>query len=88
MFKNFKYSVAGKTGSAEARTTKKGDVANSWFVGFTPYEEAEVAIAVFIEDGASNSSAATVAKKILEAYYNTDIEHLEENMAASIYTEN
>ena len=88
MFKNFKYSVAGKTGSAEARTSKKGDVANSWFVGFTPYEEAEVAIAVFIEDGASNSEAVKAAQKILEAYYNTDIEHLEENMAASIYTEN
>lgn len=88
IFKDFKYSVAGKTGSAEARTTEKGDVANSWFVGFTPYEDAEVAIAVFIEDGASNSSAAKAGKKILEAYYNTDIaesEDLEEDMSAQIY---
>ena len=88
MFKDFKYSVAGKTGSAEASTLKKGDVANSWFVGFTPYENAEVAIAVYIEDGASNSSAAKAAKKILEAYYNTDIvesENLEEDMSAQIY---
>ena len=88
IFKDFKYSVAGKTGSAEARTTRKGDVANSWFVGFTPYENAEVAIAVFIEDGASNSSAAKAGKKILEAYYNTDIiesENLEEDMSAQRY---
>ena len=88
IFKDFKYSVAGKTGSAEARTTSKGDVANSWFVGFTPYENAEVAIAVFIEDGASNSSAAKAGKKILEAYYNTDIsefENLEEDMSAQRY---
>ena len=85
IFKNLDYSVAGKTGSAEARTTKKGDVANSWFVGFTPYENAEVAISVFIEDGASDSAAAKAAKKILEAYYNTDIEHLEEDMSAQIY---
>jgi len=88
IFKDFKYSVAGKTGSAEASTIKKGDVANSWFVGFTPYENAEVAIAVFIEDGASNSSAAKAGKKILEAYYNTDIiesEKLEEDMSAQIY---
>lgn len=87
IFEDFDYSVAGKTGSAEARTVQKGDVANSWFVGFTPYENAEVAIAVFIEDGASNSSAAKAAKKILEAYYNADIEteKLEEDMSAQIY---
>jgi len=88
VFKDFDYSVAGKTGSAEARTLEKGDVANSWFVGFTPYENAEVAIAVYIEDGASNSSAAKAAKKILQAYYNTDIlesENLEEDMSAQIY---
>ena len=88
VFKNFNYSVAGKTGSAEARTAQKGDVANSWFVGFTPYEEAEVAIAVFIEDGAENSSAAQAARKILEAYYDTNLEELEENMSAQIYGEN
>lgn len=88
IFKNFDYSVAGKTGSAEARTAEKGDVANSWFVGFTPYENAEVAIAVYIEDGASNSSAAEAGKKILEAYYNTDIselENFEEDMSAQRY---
>ena len=87
MFKDFEYSVAGKTGSAEARTLKKGDVANSWFVGFTPYEDAEVAIAVYIEDGASDSAAAKVAKKILEDYYNIniEIEKLEEDRTAQIY---
>ena len=88
IFKDFKYSVAGKTGSAEAKTQEKGEITNSWFVGFTPYEDAEVAIAVFIEDGASNSSAAKAGKKILEAYYNTDIsesENLDEDMSAQIY---
>ena len=88
IFKNCDYSVAGKTGSAEAKTREKGEITNSWFVGFTPYENAEVAIAVYIEDGASNSSAAKAGKKILEAYYNTDIsesENLEEDMSAQIY---
>lgn len=90
MFKNFKYSVAGKTGSAEARTKEKGEIANGWFVGFTPYENAEVAVAVYLEDGASNSSAAKAASQILEAYYKTDIqesENLEEDMSAEIYAE-
>lgn len=88
IFKGFDYSVAGKTGSAEAKTQEKGEITNSWFVGFTPYENAEVAIAVFIEDGAKNSSAAKAGKKILEAYYNTDIsesENLQEDMSAQIY---
>lgn len=91
VFKNFNYSVAGKTGSAQAKTKEKGEIANGWFVGFTPYENSEVAVAVFIEDGASNSSAAKAAKKILEAYYNADIqetEKLKEDMSAQIYVEN
>lgn len=91
VFKNFNYSVAGKTGSAQAKTKEKGEIANGWFVGFTPYENSEVAVVVFIEDGASNSSAAKAAKKILEAYYNADIqetEKLKEDMSAQIYVEN
>lgn len=91
IFKDFDYSVAGKTGSAQAKTKEKGEITNGWFVGFTPYENAEVAIAVFLEDGASNSAAAKAAKKILEAYYNTDIlesENLREDMSAQIYVEN
>ena len=90
IFKDFEYSVAGKTGSAQAKTKEKGDITNGWFVGFTPYENAEVAIAVFLEDGASNSTAAKAARKILEAYYNTDIDNTEdlfEDMSAHIYTE-
>jgi len=88
VFKDFDYSVAGKTGSAQAKTQEKGEITNSWFVGFTPYEDAEVAVAVFIEDGASNSSAVQAGKKILQAYYNTDIiesESLKEDMSAQIY---
>ena len=90
IFKDFEYSVAGKTGSAQAKTKEKGEITNGWFVGFTPYENAEVAIAVFLEDGASNSTAAKAARKILEAYYNTDIDNTEdlfEDMSAHIYTE-
>ena len=90
IFKDFEYSVAGKTGSAQAKTREKGEITNGWFVGFTPYENAEVAIAVFLEDGASNSAAAKAAKKILEAYYNTEIlesQDLREDMSAEIYVE-
>lgn len=89
-FKNFDKSVAGKTGSAQAKTKEKGEYANGWFVGFTPYQDSEVAVVVFLEDGSSNSHAAKVARKILEAYYNSDIENtedLKEDMSAQIYAE-
>ena len=90
IFRDFDYSVAGKTGSAQAKTLEKGEITNGWFVGFTPYENSEVAIAVFLEDGAENSESANAAKKILKAYYNTDIDNtqdLAEDMSAQIYTE-
>ena len=91
VFKDFKYAVAGKTGSAQAKTKEKGEIVNGWFVGCTPYENPDVAVVVLLEDGASNSHAAKAAKKILEAYYNTDIqesENLKEDMSAQIYAEN
>lgn len=90
VFKNFKESVAGKTGSAQAKTKEKGEIVNGWFVGFTPYKNPEVAVVVLLEDGSTNSHAAKAAKKILEAYYNTDIEeteNLKEDMSAQIYAE-
>ena len=92
-FSSFKKSVAGKTGSAQAKIVVNGktkDIANGWFVGFTPYENPEVAVVVILEDGSQNSYAAKAARKILEAYYNTDIEgtqELKEDMSAYIYTE-
>lgn len=89
-FQNFSYSVAGKTGSAQARTATKGNIANGWFVGYTPYQNAEVAVVVLLEDGSTNLHASIAAKKILEAYYHADIEkteNLKEDMSAEIYTE-
>ena len=92
-FKDSNKSVAGKTGSAQAVVTingKKKDVANGWFVGFTPYKDPEVAVAVILSDGAKDSYAAKAARKILDAYYDTDIENneeLKENMSAQIYAE-
>ena len=72
-FSDFKKSVAGKTGSAQAKATSDGsDIANGWFVGFTPYKNPEVAVVVMLEDGATDSYAAKAARKILDAYYNFD----------------
>ena len=89
-FSDFKKSVAGKTGSAQAKATSDGsDIANGWFVGFTPYKNPEVAVVVMLEDGATDSYAAKTARKILNAYYKLDIkdDDVTEDTSASAYTE-
>ena len=88
-FADFKKSVAGKTGSAQAKATSDGsDIANGWFVGFTPYKNPEVAVVVILEDGSKDSYAAKVAREILEVYYNIDDgTEIKEDTKASAYAE-
>ena len=58
-------SVAGKTGTAEYDKRLHGSN-RAWFMGFAPYDQPEVALAVLIEHGVSGShTAAPVAQKIL-----------------------
>ncbi len=59
-------SVAGKTGTAENESDKD----HSWFVGFAPYEDPEIAVAVILEnDGTSGGdSAAPIAKAVIREY--------------------
>ena len=89
-FADFDKSVAGKTGSAQARATTDGsEIANGWFVGFTPYKNPEVAVVVILEDGAKDSYAAKIARKILDAYYGTDVKEkkVKEDTKAKAYAE-
>lgn len=66
--KSEKYTIAGKTGTAEYSSNK--EKAHSWFMGFTNPDNPDLAISIVVES-ADNSgmSAVTVAKKILNAYY-------------------
>lgn len=58
--------VAGKTGSAED-TSKKAT--HSWFIGFAPADNPEIAIAVVIENGGlGGKKAAEAASKVLSSY--------------------
>ena len=63
-----KYSVAGKTGTAEYSSDK--DKAHSWFTGFTNIDNPDIAISVVVESAdQSGKSAVSVAKRVLDAYY-------------------
>ena len=63
-------SVAGKTGTAQWSTK---NLPHAWFIGFTPYENPEIAFVVLLEEGGEGSSVATpIAKEILTWYFNRD----------------
>lgn len=66
-FGEFPIAIAGKTGTAE--NSHGHD--HGWFVGYGPYDDPRVAVAVIVEQGGFGStSAVPIAKKIMEAAFN------------------
>ncbi|MEE8126563.1 MAG: penicillin-binding protein 2 [Nitrospirales bacterium] len=71
-------SIAGKTGTAQVIALKPdGDKTevrkkhrdHAWFIAFAPVEQPKIAIAVIVEHmGHGGSTAAPLAKKMIEAY--------------------
>ncbi|MBI2909766.1 MAG: penicillin-binding protein 2 [Chloroflexi bacterium] len=64
--------IAGKTGTAEYGmpdpiTGKYA--AHGWFLTFAPYENPEIALVVFLEEGNGAADAAPLAGKILRYYF-------------------
>ncbi len=57
---------AGKTGTAE---TGRGKQTHGWFVGYAPWDDPEIAVVVFVENGSGSYNAAVRAEKIVRAYY-------------------
>ena len=78
VFKDYDIQVGGKTGSAEA-----GNKTNAWFVGFAPYEDPEIAVVVFVENGSHGYYSAEVTKEIMTAYFGLNEEIKEENKVES-----
>lgn len=64
-FHDFPIEVAAKTGSANAQT---GD-AHSWWMGFAPANEPEIAVVVFTEHGGMNSHTHHIARSIFNEYF-------------------
>lgn len=61
------YMPAGKTGSAQYDSS---DRHHSWFVGFAPCDEPQIAICVLLEGGYSGVSGAhEVAKSVLDVFF-------------------
>ena len=60
------HPVAGKTGTARKIN---GNGTHAWFIGFSPVENPEIAVAVFIKDGRGARQALPVAREVFQAYY-------------------
>lgn len=59
--------AAGKTGTAE----QEGKEPHSWFIGFAPVNDPEIAISVIVENKGSGSEyALPIAEKVFSAYFN------------------
>jgi penicillin-binding protein 2 len=77
-FRNFNIEVGGKTGSA---TTNQGT--NSWFVGFAPFDNPEIAVAVYVKNGRHGAYTAPVARDIFAQYFGMNDQQIMEDVTAS-----
>ena len=77
-FASFDIDVGGKTGSAQV----ENEDAHAWFVGFAPYDEPEIAVAVLVEHGGTGGYTAEVAKEIMAEYFGMNSNSVTENMQA------
>ncbi|MGI6162994.1 MAG: penicillin-binding protein 2 [Bacillota bacterium] len=65
IFYDLPLKVGGKTGTAQNPLGED----HAWFVGFGPYEDPEIALAVVVDQGGSGSGvAAPVAREIFDAF--------------------
>ena len=69
VFYGFPVDIAGKTGTAENSQGRD----HGWFVGYGPYANPNVVVAVIVEQGGYGSvSAVPIGRKILEAAFGLD----------------
>ena len=65
-FSTVAVDVAGKTGTAQ-ETSSRAD--HALFVGYAPYEDPEIAIAIRVLNGYTSDYAAQITKDVIMYYY-------------------
>ena len=68
-FNGFPVAAAGKTGTAQQNLTRAN---HALFVGYAPYENAEIAIATRIAYGYTSHNAAELSKNVLAYYFKAE----------------
>lgn len=67
IFGNYKVKIAGKTGTAENSGSDHVE-----FIGYAPYENPQVAVAVVVEHGGKGVYSMSIAKAMFDAYFNSN----------------
>lgn len=63
--------VCGKTGTADHQENGQDATPHSWFIGFGPYDNPQVAVAVIVEDGGQGGKAAAgIASELMRMVIN------------------
>lgn len=62
----YKQMIGAKTGTAQKNQIDLEN--NAWFVGFTPFDEPEIAIAVFVENGYKGASASLTCQNVFRTF--------------------
>ncbi|TFG70875.1 MAG: penicillin-binding protein 2, partial [Anaerolineales bacterium] len=76
-FQGLNLKIAGKTGTAE--TAQESDLPHSWFAGYWPAGNPEIAMVVLAENAGEGSTvAAPMFRQIIEHYYGLEITPLPE----------
>lgn len=72
-YQDFPIQAAGKTGTAEEDKSRPN---HGLFVGYAPYDNPEIAMAIRIAYGYSSDYAAQISKQVLTYYYDLDEEDM------------
>ena len=68
-FNGMEIEVAGKTGTAQSSKSRTN---HALFIGFAPYRDPEISIAVRMAYGYTSGNAAALASDVIKYYYNLD----------------
>lgn len=79
-FRDFNIEVGGKTGSA---STNNGT--NAWFIGFAPFDDPEIAVAVYVKNGEHGGYTAPVARAIFAQYLGMNASQITEDTTVWSY---
>ena len=83
-FEGFDIKIAGKTGTAQQVETRPN---HALFVGYVPYDNPELSIAIRIAYGYSSHNAASAARNIVSYYYKErTLDEILEDKAAGVNT--
>ncbi|MBE7047798.1 MAG: penicillin-binding protein A [Ruminococcaceae bacterium] len=64
-FADFPFKTGGKTGSAQV---SRGS-SNGIYIGYAPYDNPQIAVAIVVEHGGSGGNAAYIARDIFQQYF-------------------